>query len=144
MKRYELGFPGPLRDRLVAAVLGGAKTATTGLLAGYLAADEPLPTPGERWLLVDSAERPVAELEITEVRVVPLGAVDLAHALAEGEGHTDLAAWRADHEAFWHGPDSRAELGDPAFTVDDTTEVVLERFRVLRRLTAPTDQPAPG
>ncbi|HEX5993959.1 MAG TPA: hypothetical protein VFY84_02325 [Jiangellales bacterium] len=29
---FEFAFPGPLRDKLVAAVLDGTKTATTGLL----------------------------------------------------------------------------------------------------------------
>jgi uncharacterized protein YhfF len=29
---FEFGFPGPLRDALVAAVLDGTKTATTALL----------------------------------------------------------------------------------------------------------------
>jgi len=32
---FEFAFPGPLRDKLVAAVLGGTKTATTGLLQDY-------------------------------------------------------------------------------------------------------------
>ena len=31
----EFAFPGPLRDQLVAAILAGAKTTTTGLVADY-------------------------------------------------------------------------------------------------------------
>jgi hypothetical protein len=31
----EFAFPGPLRDQLVAAVLGGTKTTTSGLVADY-------------------------------------------------------------------------------------------------------------
>ena len=31
----EFAFPGPLRDQLVAAILSGAKTTTSGLLIGY-------------------------------------------------------------------------------------------------------------
>ena len=31
----EFAFPGPLRDQLVAAILDGAKTTTTGLLDDY-------------------------------------------------------------------------------------------------------------
>jgi uncharacterized protein YhfF len=31
----EFGFPGPLRDQLVAAILAGDKTTTTGLVADY-------------------------------------------------------------------------------------------------------------
>ncbi|MBB1243050.1 ASCH domain-containing protein [Streptomyces durbertensis] len=134
LPRAEFGFPGPLRDRLVAAVLSGAKTTTTSLAAGYRVAGEALPRPGDRSVLVDSADRPLAVLETVEVRVLPLGEVELRHAVDEGEGHTTLAAWRADHEEFWHSAEFRASLGDPEFTVDDRTEVVTERLRVLRRL----------
>ena len=41
----EYGLPGPLRDELVAAILAGAKTATSSLYAAY--GDEPLPRVGE-------------------------------------------------------------------------------------------------
>jgi uncharacterized protein YhfF len=126
----EFGFPGPLRDKLVAAILSGAKTSTTSLAAQYGGA-EPLPAVGDRSAVVDSAGRPVAAIEVTEVRVIRLADVDLRHAIDEGEGHTSVAAWRAAHERFWHGADMRAYLGDPAFVVDDDTPVVAERFRVL-------------
>ncbi|MFF4694133.1 ASCH domain-containing protein [Streptomyces chattanoogensis] len=131
---FELAFPGPLRDKLVAAVLSGAKTATTGLLAGYEAENEPLPKPGERSALLDSQERRVAVLEITDVQVLPLGEVGLRHAVDEGEGYRSVAQWRAAHERFWHGAELREFLGDPEFTVCDETSVVTERFRVVERL----------
>ncbi|MFE6865345.1 ASCH domain-containing protein [Kitasatospora sp. NPDC057692] len=130
----EFAFPGPLRDLLVGAVLSGAKTSTTGLLTEYERAGEPLPAVGTRGAVVDSAGRIVAVTETTEVRVVPLGEVDLRHALDEGEGYASVAEWRAGHERFWHGAELRAALGDPAFTVDDTTAVVLERFRLVADL----------
>ncbi|MFF9007934.1 ASCH domain-containing protein [Streptomyces goshikiensis] len=133
---YLLGFPGPLRDQLVAAVLSGAKTATTGLLPEYEAEGEPLPVPGERSLLLDSAERAVAVVEVTDVRVVRLAEVDLRHALDEGEGYASVAEWRTSHEGFWHSEPVREALGDPEYTVDDDTLVVMERFRVLTRLPA--------
>ncbi|MFI5804167.1 ASCH domain-containing protein [Streptomyces sp. NPDC051561] len=128
---YLLAFPGPLRDRLVAAVLSGEKVSTTGLLAEYQAEDEELPPVGERYALIDSAGEEVAVLEVTEVRVLRLGDVDLQHARDEGEGHTSVARWRADHERFWHGEEMREAMGDPEFVVDDATEVVAERFRVV-------------
>ncbi|MGW0550593.1 ASCH domain-containing protein [Streptomyces altiplanensis] len=127
-------FPGPLRDRLVAAVLAGEKVSTTGLLAEYEAEKEELPPAGERSVVIDSDGREVAVVELTEVRVLALGDVDLQHALDEGEGYTSVAAWRAGHERFWHSEEMREALGDPEFTVDDTTLVVAERFRVVERL----------
>jgi uncharacterized protein YhfF len=126
----EFAFPGPLRDKLVAAILSGAKTSTTSLAAQYGAA-EPMPAVGDRSAVVDSDGRPVAAIEVTEVRVVRLADVDLRHAIDEGEGYASVAQWRAGHERFWHSAEMRGYLGDPGFVVDDDTLVVAERFRVL-------------
>ncbi|WP_371496258.1 ASCH domain-containing protein [Kitasatospora sp. NBC_00374] len=132
LPKAEFAFPGPLRDQLVAAILSGEKTSTTGLMAEYRALGESLPAPGGRQVVVDSDDLPVAVIEVTEVRVVPLGEVDLQHALDEGEGLRTVAEWRAVHEKYWRSPEMLAELAEPEFTVDDATEVVLERFRVVR------------
>lgn len=140
LPRAEFAFPGPLRDRLVGAVLTGAKTSTTGLRLQHEREGEPLPEVGLRSLLVDSDDRGVAVLETTAVAVVPLGDVDLAHARAEGGGFETVAAWRSAHDRFFCGPEMRAVLGDPGFTTDDTTLVVLERFRVVDRLGPPVDR----
>jgi uncharacterized protein YhfF len=132
LPEIELGFPGPLRDQLVAAVLDGSKTTTTGLVADHEHEQEPLPRPGLREVVVDSAGRPVAVIETTAVRVIRLADVDLAHALGEGEGYTSVAEWRAGHEEYWHSAEMRAALDDPAFTVDDDTLVVAQEFRLVR------------
>ncbi|MFB6549181.1 ASCH domain-containing protein [Streptomyces sp. NPDC056405] len=131
LPRAEFAFPGPLRDQLVAAILDGSKTSTTGLVVDYEHEDEPLPEVGSREVVVDSHDRPVAVIEVTEVRVVPLAEVDLAHAVDEGEGYASVAEWRAGHERFWHSEEMRAALNDPGFTVDDTTPAILERFRLV-------------
>ncbi|WP_046251469.1 ASCH domain-containing protein, partial [Streptomyces sp. MBT28] len=117
-----------------AAILDGSKTSTTGLVVEYEQDGEPLPEVGQRSVVVDSDDRPVAVVEVTEVRVVPLARVDLAHAVDEGEGYTSVAAWRAGHERFWHSAEMRAALGDPGFAVDDETQAVLERFRLVADL----------
>jgi hypothetical protein len=72
----EFAFPGPLRDQLIAAILTGAKTTTTGLVADYEHENEPLPAPGLRQVVVDSAGRPAAVIETTAVRVMRLAEVD--------------------------------------------------------------------
>lgn len=131
LPRAEFAFPGPLRDQLVAAVLDGSKTSTTGLVADYEHEGEPLPEVGRREVVVDSYDRPVAVIEVTGVRVVPLAQVDLAHAVDEGEGYTGVAEWRAGHERFWHSEEMRAALQEPEFTVDDATLTVLVRFRLV-------------
>ncbi|GJF28873.1 hypothetical protein KNE206_15730 [Kitasatospora sp. NE20-6] len=134
LPRAEFAFPGPLRDQLVGAVLDGSKTSTTGLVAGYALLGEEVPPVGRREAVVDSDGRVVAVIELTEVRLVPLGGVDLAHARDEGEGYGTVAAWRAGHERFWHGAEVREELGDPDFTVDDTTPLGRRRSRVVERV----------
>ncbi len=130
----EFAFPGPIRDELVAAVLSGTKTSTTALVADYEHAGDPLPQVGERAAVLDSDGRRVAVIETTDVRVVPLAEVDLQHALDEGEGYGSVAQWRATHERFWRSPEMLAALDDPDFTVDDSTPLLLQRFRLLADL----------
>jgi uncharacterized protein YhfF len=137
---FNLAFPGPLRDQLVAAVLSGEKVATTGLVAEFEIDGEEIPKVGNRYALMNSAEKPIAVVETTDVRVIRLGDIDLQHAIDEGEGHTSLAEWRADHEKFWHGEENRKFMGDPNFRVDDTTMVVAERFRVVEVLADDDDE----
>jgi len=127
----EFAFPGPLRDQLVAAILAGDKTTTSGLVADYEHEGDPLPRPGERHAVIDSAGNRVAVIETTAVRVIRLADVDPAHAVGEGEGYTSVAEWRAGHERFWHSAEYRAALGDPGFTVSDDTLMVAQAFRLL-------------
>jgi uncharacterized protein YhfF len=127
----EFAFPGPLRDLLVAAILDGAKTTTTGLLDDYERDGEPLPRPGDREVVIDSAGDPVTLIEIVAVRVLRVGDVDLAHAIGEGEGYASVADWRAGHEEFWHSAEMREYVGDPSFTVHDDTLAVATEFRVV-------------
>jgi uncharacterized protein YhfF len=127
----QFAFPGPLRDQLVAAILAGDKTTTSGLVADYEHGDEPLPHPGLRAMVVDSAGDPVAVIETTAVRVIRLAEVDLSHALGEGEGYRSVAEWRAGHEQFWHSDEMRDAMGDPGFAVDDDTLVVAQEFRLV-------------
>ena len=129
----EFAFPGALRDQLVSAILAGTKTTTTGLVADYEREGEPLPQPGLRQAVVDSAGHRVAVIETTAVRVIRLGEVDLAHAAGEGEGYTSVGEWRDGHEQFWHSEEMRQALGDPGFTVNDDTLIVAEAFRLVEK-----------
>jgi uncharacterized protein YhfF len=128
----EFAFPGPLRDQLVAAILTGAKTTTSGLVVDYDHGGEPLPRPGDREVVIDSAGEPVSVIEVVAVGVIRLADVDLAHAVGEGEGYASVAEWRAGHEAFWHSDEMRAAIGDPVFTVGDDTLVVAVEFGVVK------------
>src|SRR5690242_15878573 len=127
----EFAFAGALRDQLVAAIRNEAKTTTTGLVADYEREREPLPRPGDREVVIDSAGDPVTLIEVVAAQVVRVGDVDLAHAIGEGEGYASVAEWRAGHEAFWHSAEMREEIGDPSFTVTDDTLAVATEFRVV-------------
>lgn len=129
LRSAEFGPPGPLRDRLVALILSGRKTATSSLVSDYELEGEPLPEPGELELLLDSNDRGVAVLETLAVAVVPLVDVPWFHVVAEGEGHATLAEWRRDHEEFW-------AANSPAWQLDDSAAVVMQEFRVVEHLEA--------
>ncbi len=130
----EFGFPGPLRDRLVAAVLSGEKVATAGLLEEYRREGLALPEPGGRELVVDSAGQGVAVIEVVAVDVQRMGDVELAFAIDEGEGFTSVAEWYEAHARFFTSAEMAAALGDPPVAVDEDTLVVCSRFRVVERL----------
>lgn len=140
--RWGFAEPGPLRDELTALALAGTKTTTAGLLVEYELDGEVPPVPGQRDILVDSDDRPVAIVETVSCRVVRLADVDDRHAIDEGEGYADAAEFRVAHERYWRSylDRLRDRLGDPAFELTDDTLVVAERFRIVERLDdAPLD-----
>ncbi|HEX3804021.1 MAG TPA: ASCH domain-containing protein [Solirubrobacteraceae bacterium] len=127
----EFGFPGPLRDQLVDAVLSGDKTATSSLLVDWERDGEQPPAAGELQTVVDSAGLPVAIIEILGSEVVALGAVDDRVARAEGESYKTAAGWRAAHERFWREEVFPGWEGDQP-VLDDATPIVVEWFRLTR------------
>jgi uncharacterized protein YhfF len=123
LRAVELGTPGEMRQRLNGFVLAGRKRATAGLLDhDYVAEDEELEHVGERLALLDDHGGRVAELEVTEVAVVPFSAVTWEFADAEGEGFRSVEHWREAHQRFWRGE---------GLEVDDQTSVVCLSFRVV-------------
>jgi uncharacterized protein YhfF len=113
----------PLRRRLVELILAGEKTATAGLVLDYEAEGEELPTVGEQFAVLDFDDEPVAVIETTEVRVVRAADVDEQFARDEGEGFESVADWRDAHERFFE-----------SYPFDDDTQVVCERFKLVRVL----------
>ena len=136
LPRWGFAEPGPLRDELTALALAGIKTTTASLFVEFGLEGESVPVTGQIDVLIDSEDRPVAVVENISVRTVRLADVDDQHAIDEGEGYADAAAFRVDHEAYWNRSidQIRVGLGDPAFSLTDDTLVVLERFRIVERL----------
>ncbi|MEU3573784.1 ASCH domain-containing protein [Kitasatospora sp. NPDC036755] len=131
----ELAFPGPERDRGLAAIRSGEKTAFTGLLEIYRHAGREVPTAGQRFAVLDSEGVPAVTIELVEVRVLPMAEIDDAFAIAEGRGYADAAEWRTEHEEFFGG-DGVAEFLGRAPVIDGGTSVVAQRFRVVDSVTS--------
>lgn len=124
MRVAEFGWTGtPLRRQLVELILRGEKTATAGLVLDYKSEGQELPTVGELFVVLDFDNQPVAVIETTAVRVVRAADVDEQFARDEGEGFESVADWRAAHERFFE-----------AYPFDDDTQVVCERFKLVRTL----------
>lgn len=130
LPRAEFAFPGPLRDKLVASILSGEKTATSSLREQYVRAGDTVPQVGDRSVLIDSEDREVATLRVTAVALVPVGEVTLDHAIAEGEGFETVQQWLDGHMNFWTSEDFIEEYGAPPIEVTADTIVVCEWFTV--------------
>jgi uncharacterized protein YhfF len=136
LRTAEFGFPGELRDKLIAAILSGEKTATTSLVVEWELDRDPLPSRGESFSVVDSTDTPVALIEVLDVRVVRLVDVGIAVARREGEGFKSVHEWRVAHEEFWNGcaPELRRRLDDASWTLTDETPILIQHFRLVRAL----------
>ena len=133
LEPLELVAPGRLRDRLVDAVLRGAKTATSRLAVMDVIENETPPQPGTRLRLLDSTGSAAAVVELTEVRTLALGLVGDDVACAEGAWFTDASEWRVAHDLYWARfvDDIRRGTDDPEWSIDDDTPVVVRFFRVV-------------
>jgi len=120
---FELGYPQTdLRRQLVAAVLAGEKTATSGLWSEFMADGDDVPAAGDRFVLHDAADRPSAIVEVTDAQRVPAREIDVAFARDEGEGFESVEDWRIAHEQFFRQP------------IAPDTEIVAIRFRLVKQL----------
>jgi len=102
-----------------------------GLLADYEAEGEAIEEVGDLQTVVDDDGLPVADIVVTDVRVVRLADVPWEFVEAENEGDASLAEWRAGHEAYWASVDCQ---------VDDDTLLVLVWFELTQ---VHRDWPAP-
>ncbi len=120
----ELGYRGTeLRRKLVAAVLRGEKIATASLREEYVPhTDEPLPEPGESFLLLGYDDEPLGVVKTTRLQVVRAADVDLQFARDEGEGFETVAQWRSAHERAWSDRE-----------ITDDTLIVCEWFTLIER-----------
>lgn len=122
-------------DQLLGLVLAGVKSATSTLLAEFGAEDEPLPRPGDHWIVTDAAGAPRAILRTVELRIGRFLSVDDAHAFDEGEDDRSRDSWIHEHRRYWQR--RCAQLG---LEWTDDAEILFERFTVVW----PSNRKAPG
>ncbi len=108
----EIAFPGPLRDQLVAAIVAGDKTTTSGLVADYEHEGEPLPHPGLRQMVVDTAGNRWCRSTTITVRKTKITDLDLAETRRKARGTRTFTDRRAGHARFWDAADMGAVMDD--------------------------------
>ena len=124
--RLELGTPGAMRDRLVAAVLDGTKTASTLIRSQLPAGDDALPRPGQRYPLIDSASDVAGQVQLDAVAPTRLADVTMEHVRDDGARFETVAQWRAAHVGAWEA----LTTSSPETFGDDTVVFAL-RFHVV-------------
>jgi uncharacterized protein YhfF len=124
---FSFGDSTALAATLADLVYVGEKTATAEAKWTFEANDDPLPEPGDHWVVLDGNGEPRCVIRTTAVEVVPFVDVTAGHAAAEGEGDGSLAYWRQTHVDYYRRtlPEGRS--------FDREMPVVCERFRVVYR-----------
>jgi uncharacterized protein YhfF len=117
-----------LGDELLALVTDGPKRATAELVEQYEADGDPVPRPGDHWVVADGAGVPTVVLRTSEIRVGRLESVDDTFAWDEGEDDRTRDSWLREHRRYFRRSCERLGL-DPARV--DELEVVFERFEVV-------------
>jgi len=96
LESFSFGDSAEMADRLLGSVLCGAKTATCWPIS-----DGQQTEVGKRMVANDGLGRPRAVIETVSLEQRRFDEVTLEFARAEGEGFETLAAWRADHRAYF-------------------------------------------
>ena len=116
LPRWPFGDSPELADRLAALIVAGVKTGTCSARV-----HNEWSHPGERGVLVDGADTPVAVLETETVTHLRFNEMTQEMAALEGEGDLSLKYWQDAHKAYFTREGTFAE----------DMEVVFETFRVL-------------
>lgn len=115
-----------LADELGGLIAAGVKTATCGALWDYEATGDPIPTVGQKTIVLDGRGAPLCVIETTEITIRAFNAIDAQFAYEEGEDDRTLASWRTEHQRYF-----TRTLAASGRTFDETMPLVCERFRLL-------------
>lgn len=123
-------------DFLIDLYLKGRKNAGSSLAQDFLSAGEPLPKPGNFWIVLDSKNEPRLLLRTVATETHRFKDVPESVAQAEGEGDRSLAHWRNVHRRVFREDTERLGISDV-----DEADVITEHFEVLQAdlIRKPTD-----
>jgi uncharacterized protein YhfF len=133
VRRIEFGQPGDLRDRIVASVLSGQKTATSRLAAIFDLEQKVISRPGDRYEVINSDGGVAAVIEIDEVRIMRLAAVGEDVSSQEGGFFAGVEDWRAVHAQGWESYAAAIQdaVEDPDWSITDDSPVVVRFFHLV-------------
>lgn len=123
LKTFQFGDGAELADRLAALVVAGVKTGTCS--AAVHGPDTEL---GVRQICLNSAGRPVCEIETVALQELPFVDVTPDMAALEGEGDLSYRYWRDAHEAFFRREGTWAPDMDVIFETFRVTRILDEAF----------------
>ncbi len=98
---FAFGDSPELADRLLELVLNGTKTATCSDLLSFEKEGEPLPQPGDQFVVVDGKGQAACIIELVTVDVRGFDEIDEVWAVLEGEGDLSLEFWRDAHRDYF-------------------------------------------
>lgn len=123
---FSFGDSAELADELSALVIAGTKRATASLARDYGKSYDDVPRAGGFGIVIDGGNKPRCIVRTVQVQIKPMREVDERFAWDEGEGDRSLAWWLSAHRRYF-----KRQAAREGFVVDDTSEVVLERFEVV-------------
>lgn len=120
------GASSETQEELCTLVLRRRKNATAFLARWVGEGREPLPKPGDLWIMLDGGGNPRGIIETTEIKQGAFSSVDAKFAADEGEGDGSLEYWIAEHERYFAN-----ELAKEGLIFTETEQVFFERFRLV-------------
>lgn len=117
-------------DELADLVVEGRKRATAPSVREFV--DEPLPAPGDLYVVTDGSGEARCVIRTTRVRIVPYCDVPADFIRMEGEGDGSVDYWRRAHWAYYKRVLARLGLAP-----DESMPIVCQEFEVVYAGEAP-------
>lgn len=108
-------------------VLAGKRTVSFSAFPAYEINREPVPVPGEVYIVENEEEEPSCIIELVDVKVIPFDEISWELASREGEDE-NLEQWRDKQREYME-----EEADICGFDFDGKTPIVCEIFRVIYR-----------